>query len=171
MMKIKLKKLSLKKLKEMSKDDWQELLINNMEILFIFGQIILLLVLFRFRTVERGLEYEVPDVQVDPAVENVFPNPAYEALIQARDFDFMESPLADLGTKNIFDYRFVQDPQMLEEQILEWEERARTHLEAGEYEEALNAVDEMLLLNPYREASLQLQEQIQEEIEEEEGEE
>ncbi len=164
--KLKTGKLSLKNLKGKSREEWQELLVSNLEVVFIAGQVLLMLVIFRFRAVEAGIEYEVPTVHPDPSVEQLFPNPAYKAIVEARTFDFLESELAPLGVKNIFDFKFVKDPQMLESEILEWEERARSYFDNEEYAEALDAVEEVLLRNPYREAALELKERIEEKLQE-----
>lgn len=153
-------------IKGKSKEDWQEFFADNSETLFIVGQIILLIVLFQFRTIERRIEYEVPDVQADPSVERVFPNPAYKAIVEAPQFDFMESDLIALGSKNIFDFKFVKDPHILEAEIVELEDRANNLFEQERYQEALEAVEEVLLLNPYREASLELKQNIEQKMQE-----
>lgn len=155
-------KIDVKKLKAMGKDDWKELLLSNLDVLFIVGQVVLLVVLFQMKMKDDNVKVQIPHVATNSDVEKILPNDEYNQLIRSIDYDYTKSEFAGMGTKNMFDFKFVKDPEKLQEEVLALEAEAKTLFGLKKYDFALEKINETLLRSPYRDSAINLKKQIEE---------
>ena len=164
MAKIDLKNLikNIKNLKNYSKEDWKYFFLSNIDMIFIIGEIIILLFILNLKSKEAKIRYDIPNIPLTSQVEKIFPNKEYNEFLDMINFDFVKSDFNELGTKNIFDYKFVKNPEKLKEEVIRLETEAKSLFDQGKYDEALSKINEVLLRNPYRESAIKLKKQIEE---------